>query len=97
MYFKTKIKYLKQDESSGKVKKVNEEYMVQAQSFTEAESNITRMAMTMVDDFQVVGCSGVTMDACIFDENDSDYWFKAGVETVTFDESSEKEKKQVLN
>jgi hypothetical protein len=97
MYFKTKVKYLKQDEASGKVKKINEEYMVQADSFTEAEANITRMMMLMIDDFQVVGCSGVSMDACIFDPNDSDYWFKAGVETITYDEASEKEKKQVLN
>jgi hypothetical protein len=96
MYYKTKIKYLKQL-PTGKVSKVSEEYMVQADSFTEAEANITKVLMDTLGEFHIASCSEVKMESCLFNEEDSENWFKAVVEMITYDDDSGKEKKQQFN
>jgi hypothetical protein len=53
-WFECKVRYIKVDEKSGKEKKITEPYLVDAVSFTEAESRIHEEMETMIrGDFQV--------------------------------------------
>nr|WP_319401556.1 DUF4494 domain-containing protein [uncultured Carboxylicivirga sp.] len=91
--FECKVKYEKIDEASGKEKKVSETYLIDAVSFTEAESRIYKeMEMMVRGEFMVTNIRKANYTE-IFDNEDGDRWFKSKVSFASVDEKSGKEKK----
>lgn len=92
IWFECKAKYEKIDEE-GRQKKVNEAYLLDAMSFTEAESRIYKELETMISgEFQVTKIAKSTISEVIPSET-GDRWFKCKLSLITVDESSGKEKK----
>lgn len=92
-WFECKVKYLKIDETSGREKKVNEPYLVDAVSFTEAENRIHEELEQMIrGDFQVTNIRKANYSD-IFPIENADRWFKCKVSYVALDEGAGKEKK----
>ncbi len=91
-WFECKVKYQKIDEN-GKEKKVNEAYMIDAMSFTEAEQRIYKeLEMMISGEFDVTGITKSKISEVIPAET-GDRWFKCKLSLMTIDESSGKEKK----
>ena len=91
-WFECKIKYEKMDEY-GKEKPVSESYVVDALSFTEAESRLIKMLEGEIpDEFIVTGISKAKLDEIVPAE-EADYWYKCKVILKDMDEKSGKEKK----
>ncbi|MCL3781958.1 DUF4494 domain-containing protein [Prolixibacteraceae bacterium JC049] len=92
IWFECKAKYEKIDEE-GRLKKVNEAYLLDAMSFTEAESRIYKELETMISgEFLVTKIAKTNITEVIPSET-GDRWFKCKLALVTIDESSGKEKK----
>ena len=94
-FFEVKIQYQKILEN-GKEKKVTEQYVVEALSFTEAETRIVEEMLPYTDgDLDVVSekiapCNEIFLS----DKSDDDKWFISKVAFITIDERTAKEKKQ---
>ena len=96
-FFEVKIQYLKMQED-GKEKKVTEQYVVEAESFTEAEARIIKeMTPYISGEFDVVS-EKIAPFSEIFlsDKSDDDKWFISKVGFITIDEKTAKEKKQTF-
>lgn len=92
-WFECKVKYIKIDETSGRDKKVNEPYLVDAVSFTEAENRIHEELEQMIrGDFQVTNIRMANYSD-VFPIENADRWFKCKVSYVALDEGAGKEKK----
>ena len=92
-WFECKVRYIKIDETSGKDKKVNELYLVDALSFTEAENRLIKEMEQMIrGDFQVTNIR-MAGYSDIFPFDSGDRWYKCKVAYVSVDESAGKEKK----
>lgn len=93
-WFTTKVRYQKTQED-GSEKVVSETYVVDALSFTEAESVIIdEMSVYVSGEFKVSGISKANYQEIFFsDVDDDDKWFKAKLQFITIDEKSEKEKR----
>lgn len=92
-WFECKVRYIKIDEASGKEKKVNEPYLVDAVSFTEAESRIHKELEQMIrGDFYVTNMRKANYSD-IFPNDHGDKWYKCKVSYVSVDEAAGKEKK----
>lgn len=92
-WFEAKVKYIKVNED-GREKKVTESYLLDAMSYTEAESRITReMESVVKGDYYITGLkkSNITELVESVDEND-DRWYKAKIAIIDADEVSGKEK-----
>ena len=78
----------------GMQKKVSEAYVVDALSFTEAESTITEeMSSYISGEFEVSDLKKATYKEIFFSEADADdRWFKAKLQFITIDEKTDKEK-----
>ena len=84
-WFEAKVKYMKVNED-GREKKVNEAYLLDAMSYTEAESRIMHeMESVISGDYYISSLKKSE------DEND-DRWYKAKVNIIDADEVSGKEK-----
>jgi len=91
-WFECTAKYIKMDEN-GHEKKASETYMLDAISFTEAESRIYKELQTMVSgEFMVTKISKTRISEIIPSDN-GDRWYKARVAFITIDEESGKEKR----
>ncbi len=91
--FECKVKYTKIDELSGKEKKVTETYLIDAVSFTEAESRIYKEMESMISgEFLITGIRKANYTD-IFPFDDGDTWFKSKISYVSIDEEGGKEKK----
>lgn len=91
-WYECKVKYRKIDES-GVQKVVSEPYLVDALTFTEAESRInTEMAAFVSEEFKIVNIK-VANFAEIHPFENSDRWFKVKVSLLAYDEESGKERK----
>ncbi len=91
--FECKVKYTKIDELSGKEKKVTETYLIDAISFTEAETRIYKEMESMIrGEFMITGIRKANYTD-IFPFDDGDRWFKSKVSFVSIDEEAGKEKK----
>lgn len=91
-WFECTAKYTKMDEN-GREKKASETYLLDAVSFTEAESRIYKELQTMVSgEFTVSKISKTNVSEIIPSET-GDRWFKAKVTFITVDEESGKEKR----
>ena len=93
-WFETKIQYEKTMED-GLQKKVKEQYVVDALSFTEAEKRITEeMSSYISGAFDVADIKKATYKEIFFsDEATADRWYKAKVQFITIDEKTVKEKR----
>ena len=92
-WFEAKVKYMKVHED-GREKKVNEAYLLDAMSYTEAESRIMHeMESVISGDYYISSLkkSNITELVPSEDEND-DRWYKAKVNIIDDDEVSGKEK-----
>ena len=96
-YFEVKIQYQKTLED-GKEKKVTEQYVVEALSFTEAESRIIEeMTPYISGEFDVVSEKIAPFNEIFLsDRTDDDKWFISKVGFITLDEKTAKEKKQTF-
>lgn len=91
-WFECTAKYSKMGED-GREKKVSETYLLDAVSFTEAETRIYKELVTMVSgEFSVTRISRTKL-AEIIPSEVGDRWYKAKVTFITFDEESGKEKR----
>ena len=93
-WFETKIRYEKTMED-GLQKKITEAYVVDALSFTEAESTITEeMSSYISGEFEVSDIKKASYKEIFFSEVDADdRWYKAKLQFITVDEKTDKEKR----
>ena len=96
-YYEVKIQYQEMQED-GKEKKVTEQYVVEALTFTEAESRIIEEMTPFIDgDFDVVSEKIAPYNEILLSDSYSDdKWFVSKVAFITIDEKTEKEKKQTF-
>ena len=96
-YYEVKIQYQEMQED-GKEKKVTEQYVVEALSFTEAETRIIEeMTPYISGEFDVVAEKIAPYNEIFLsDRTDDDKWFVSKVAFITIDEKTEKEKKQTF-
>ena len=92
-WFETKIKYEKTMED-GLTKKVTEQYVVDALSFTEAERRIIEEMTNYISGaFDVADIKKATYKEIFFSDAEmADRWYKAKLQFITIDEKTEKEK-----
>ncbi len=91
-WFECKVKYDKEIEG-GLQKSVSEPYMVDALSFTEAESRILEEMRPFISgEFTVANIKRVKISELFFDES-GDKWYKCKVNFITLDEKSGVEKR----
>jgi hypothetical protein len=94
IWFTCKVKYGKQLEEGG-MKQVTETYLVDAVSYTDAESRIyAAMEQYIHGEFQITAIAKTNIGDVINYE-DSDYWYKCKGSYSTVDADSEKEVKVV--
>ncbi len=93
-WFECKVRYDKMMEN-GAVKKVNEPYMVDALSFTEAEARITEEQTPFISGEFSVAAVKRTKISEIFRDDSADRWYLVKVAFITIDEKTAVEKKQV--
>lgn len=93
-FYEVKIQYQKMQED-GREKKVTEQYVVEALSFTEAESRITEeMSAYIYGEFDIVSEKIAPYNEILLsDRTDDDKWFLSKVGFITLDERTAKEKK----
>ena len=96
-FYEVKIQYQKTLED-GKEKKVTEQYVVEALSFTEAEARIIEeMSAYIADSIDVVAEKIAPYNEIFLsDKSDDDKWFISKVAFITIDERTAKEKKQTF-
>ena len=96
-FFEVKVQYQKILEN-GKEKKVTEQYVVEALSFTEAETRIAEEMLPYTDgDLDVVSEKIAPFNEIFISENSTDdKWFVSKVGFITLDEKTAKEKKQTF-
>lgn len=92
-WFETRVRYDKTMED-GQMKKVIEQYVVDAFSFSEAEEFITEeMSHYVSGEFDVKAIAPATYGEIFSDIDTDDKWFKAKLSFITIDEKTEKEKR----
>ena len=97
-WYECKVKYRKLDEVSGTQKVKTEPFLIDAISYTEAESRITEEMSVYLSDSEEIKITNikVTNYAEIHPFENSDRWFKSKVSLIAFDEESGKERKTNL-
>ena len=91
-WFECKIKYEKTAEE-GKIVKVNESYLVDAMSFSEAEERINKeMEPFISGEFSVANIRRARINEMFFNEN-GDKWYRCKVYFISFDEEKGVEKR----
>ena len=98
IWFECKIAYEKVMED-GLQKKVKENYVVDALSFTEAESRIMEeMSSYISGEFNIEDIKIASYKEIFFSEEEmADRWYKAKLQFITIDEKTEKEKRSNVN
>lgn len=92
LWFETKVRYDKIQEN-GSVKKANEPYLVDALSFTEAESRIIEAVTPYISGEFSVSAVKKTRISEIFWDNTGDRFFMVKVNFITLDEKTGAERK----
>lgn len=93
-FFEVKVQYQKiQDD--GKKKKVTEQYVVEAMSFTEAEARIIEEMSPYISEALDVVAEKIAPfnEILLSDNSNDDKWFLSKVSFITIDEKTAKEKK----
>lgn len=91
-FFECKAKYVKIDDE-GRERKVNETYLVDAVTCTDAETRLIEQLKTMVRGEFAVGKVAESNIIEIFPHETGEWWWKAKIQTVVIDEQLGKEKK----
>jgi hypothetical protein len=91
-WFECKVKYVKVDDD-GRERKVNEVYLVDAVTFTDAETRIIQNLQDIVRGEFIVDNIKKSNIVEIFPHEVGEWWFKAKIGIVTIDEKAGKEKK----
>ena len=95
-WFECKVKFEKTAEE-GKIIKVNESYLVDALSFTEAEERIIEEMKPFISgEFSVANIKRVKINELFFHE-DGDKWYRCKVNFITLDEEKGVEKRVPIN
>ena len=96
-FYEVKIQHQKIQED-GREKKVTEQYVVEALSFTEAEARIIEeMTPYISGEFDIVSEKIAPYNEILLsDRTDDDKWFISKVGFITLDERTAKEKKQTF-
>jgi len=95
IWYECKVKYRKLDEK-GVLKVVTEPYLVDALSFTEAESRINQeMSAIISEEFKIVNIKVANFSEIHPFEN-ADRWFRSKISLIAYDEESGKERKTNL-
>lgn len=94
-WFECKVRYEKTVEN-GAVKKVNEPYLVDALTFTEAEARIIEEITPFITsgDFSVSAVKRTKISEIFFDDS-ADKWYLVKVAFITIDEKTAVEKRSV--
>ncbi len=93
-WFECKVRYDKTMEN-GTIKKVNEPYLVDALSFTEAEARIIEEQTPFISgDFSVAAVKRTKIAEIFYDET-GDKWYLAKVAFITIDEKTAVEKRSI--
>lgn len=94
-WYECKVKYRKLDEVTGEQKLKTEPFLVDAISYTEAESRITEEMAAYLREGEEIKIMNIKVAnfAEIHPFENSDRWFKCKVSMITFDEESGKERK----
>ena len=94
-WYECKVKYRKIDENSGEQKLKTEPYLVDAVSYTEAESRITEEMMAYLSDNDGIKITNIKVAnfAEIHPFENADRWFKCKISLIAYDEESGKERK----
>lgn len=90
-WFEAKISYLKVTES-GKEQKVTEQFLLDAVSFTDAESRISKLAMEFTKGEFIVKDIKQSNISEVFPFESGEWWYKAKVSHITIDEDAGREK-----
>lgn len=91
-WFECKVRYDKMQEN-GAIKKVNEPYLVDAISFTDAEARIIEEQTPYISgDFSVSAVKRTRISEIFYDET-GDRWYMVKVAFITLDEKTGQEKK----
>lgn len=91
-WFLCKIRYTKEVEPD-KFKTINEAYLLDAVSYTEAEARLHEVLADNFPDFQLTNLSRMRLAEVFFVDNGPDTWFKVKVVFTSYDEQTQKEKK----
>lgn len=93
-WFECKVRY-DQMQENGLLKKVTEQYVVEALSYTEAEAAIIKQMTPYISgDFEITGIKPAAYrDVCFSEDTQADRWYKVKVVFITIDEKSGKEKR----
>lgn len=98
-WFETKVRYDKTMED-GQEKKVTEQYVVEALSFTEAEKRMTEEMQPYLNkgsEMEIKTIARTPYNEVLFNEGDkADRYYKIKVDFVTRDERTEKEKRNTF-
>ena len=96
-WFECKIRYEKVMED-GLQKRVTENYVVDALSFSEAEKRITEeMSSYISGEFDVADIKIAAYKEIFFSEDDTaDKWYKTKLQFITIDEKTDKEKRSTV-
>lgn len=97
-WYECKVKYRKLDEASGTQKVKTEPFLVDAISYTEAESRITQEMAAYLADSEEIKITNIKVAnyAEIHPFENTDRWFKSRVSLIAYDEESGKERKSNL-
>ena len=95
-WFEVTVKYIKLNEQ-GREKKATETYLLDAVSFSEAESRIYNELEKMISDEFSVRKIAITNISEIIPSENGDRYFKGKVSFITIDEQSGKEKRIAQN
>lgn len=94
LWFECKVKYDKLQPDSGAVKKVNEPYLVDALTFTEAESRMIEKITPFISGEFTISAVKKTNIAEIFADETGDRYYMVKVNFVRIDEEKGTEKKK---
>ncbi|MDI9865752.1 MULTISPECIES: DUF4494 domain-containing protein [Bacteroidota] len=91
-WYLAKIRYQREDEA-GSLKTINEAYLIDAVSYTDAEARVFEIVASNTPEFQITNLTKMKLSEVFFEDNNAETWFKAKVQYISFDEKSQKEKK----
>lgn len=93
-WFECKVTYDKEEEN-GSLKKTSESYLVDAMSFTEAETVVkTEVGKFLSSSFEVAAVKKEKIFEMFKNEENEGIWFKSKLAFITVDEVSGKEKRK---
>jgi hypothetical protein len=96
--FSVNVKYLKLSESGDGYKKMNEVFLVNAVSFTDAEAKITEeMQMRTKEEFFIQSIKREKYSYILTNDEDGGYFFNAIISYSSLDDDGENQKKITIN